>query len=249
MDKDLEYRLLKIETFLEDIYDTVIKEFKQCTICKQSIKLFLPYGTKYRKNSCCPVCGSLERHRTIWKVIEKESIFRNENLKMLHFAPEKVLAEKFKKMSNITYYPVDFNENYPGIVKKVDITNITFEDGYFDLVVCNHVLEHIEDDIKAMKELYRVLKTGGIVYITVPLDLTSLKTFENFAYNTPELRLKYFKQEDHVRIYSLDIAERLKSVGFDVNTLRPNIDCSDHEIWKYGIEKNEIIFKCVKNML
>ena len=151
-------------------------------------------------------------------------------MRVLHFAPEPVFYEQFSSHKDIEYWSVDLNPNAFGVKKVVDITNITFEDNKFDLIMCNHVLEHIPDDKKAMSELYRVLKPQiGIAFLNVPV-FNIPKTFENPEYNTPELRSKHYGQADHVRAYGLDYVDRLKSVGFDVEIYTLNF--SDKTLYK-----------------
>ena len=168
-------------------------------------------------------------------------------MRVLHVAPERVFYWMFKKLKDIDYWPVDLDpEKYHGrIRKKVDITDIPFEDNSFDLIMCNHVLEHIPDDRKAMAELYRVLKPKtGIAFLNVPM-FNIPATFENPAYNTPELRLKYFGQEDHVRKYGLDYTERLESVGFRVQIFYTK-ELDEETVRLHGFRKNGKNFLCHK---
>ena len=131
-----------------------------------------------------------------------------------------------------------------GVRKAVDITNITFDDNSFDLIMCTHVLEHIPDDRKAMRELYRVLKKGGLAFLNVPL-FNRAKTLENPEYNTPELRLKYYGQADHVRAYGQDYPQRLSAAGFNIQRITfENVD--EKTVRRYGLDRNEKIFLCRK---
>ena len=126
----------------------------------------------------------------------------------------------------------------------IEIINITFDDNSFDFIMCNHVLEHILNDRKAMRELYRVLKVGGTALLNVPIFYIPV-TFENPEYNTPELRFKYYGQSDHVRAYGLDYPQRLIEAGFSVEqvTLK-NLD--EITLKRYGVNKNEKMFLCRK---
>jgi ubiquinone/menaquinone biosynthesis C-methylase UbiE len=134
----------------------------------------------------------------------------------------------------------------PVPVLKVDITNIPFEDSVFDVILCNHVLEHIPDDLNAMAELYRVLKSGGWGIFQVPLDNRNNSTYEDFSITTPEARQKAFGQKDHVRIYGKDYPDRLRKVGFDVKTNDFALKMSAEERFEYGLKK-QLIYYCEKN--
>ena len=165
--------------------------------------------------------------------------WHKQSMSVLHFAPEPIFHKLFSSFADIDYWPVDLNPKMHGVRKAVDITNITFDDETFDLIMCTHVLEHIPDDRKAMSELYRVLKKGGIALLNVPV-FNRPQTFENPEYNTPELRLKYYGQSDHVRIYGLDYPQRLADTKFKVHSFNNELD---EEICKhYGINKFERIY-------
>ena len=170
--------------------------------------------------------------------------WHKENMRVLHFAPERVFYNVFSSFKDIDYWPVDLNPKMFGVKKAVDITDITFDDNFFDLIMCTHVLEHIPDDKKAMSELYRVLKPGGLALLNVPMRNTPA-TLENPEYNTPELRFKYFGQADHVRFYGLDYVDRLSSVGFHVHQFMLE-DMDEKTLNKYGLKKHEKIFWCEK---
>lgn len=166
-------------------------------------------------------------------------------MRVLHFAPEPIFYQLFSSLKDIDYWPVDLDpKRYGGMVKKaVDITNITFDDDSFDLIMCTHVLEHILDDRKAMNELYRVLKPKtGIGLLNVPV-FNIPATFENPEINTPELRLKYYGQEDHVRKYGLDYPQRLSAAGFSVRLFTLN---DEKFLKRYGLNRDEKIFLCRK---
>lgn len=216
---------------------------KQCPICNRTVKMFGPSGKPLRYNALCSHCNSLERHRALWLHVNKKKILpESNNIKLLHFAPENcfynILQDRVED-----YYPVDYNPDFPGIRCRVDITNIPYKDDFFDVIICNHVLEHIADEERALTEISRVLKAEGTAIITVPLNSLD-KTFEEPEYNTPELRLIHYGQEDHVRIYGRDIKERLE-LFFSVEMVDNSL-FSDEELAKYGLIKNETIFFCTK---
>lgn len=255
-DKDyrkLERRLLILEEMIAQIYDATAKEKKVCPICKQEVRLFVPAGVKLRRNAQCPVCKTLERHRFIWLYLERfTDVFTPSPKSVLHFAPEKGFYDKFKSIEEIDYTPVDFNPDHPRSIRAVDIQTIPFEDNRFDVIMCNHVLEHIPDDKKAISELFRVLKPGGTAYICVPMKRGLETTYEDPSHDTPELRELYYGQDDHLRWYGSDFAELLKA--FSVKAISPSDVFTDKEVEEYALLRNEalfaddILFVCTKEV-
>ncbi len=243
--EDVEHLTNQNNTLLNDIdflkkiliSEHVEKSSKNlCPICNR-LSVFGPYGVNQRKNARCPYCGSLERHRLLYLFFNKKynDLLTKEKINLLHFAPEVVLYKMFNNMKNVNYFPVDLDPEYYEsqglkIRDKVNMENIQYRDNTFDIIYNSHVLEHVPNDIRAMSELHRVLKQDGICVIMVPMS-KNVKTFENPQYNTPELRLKYFGQEDHVRIYGKDFKNRLVSVGFNVEevTLWDIIDSTEYK--------------------
>lgn len=206
----------------------------------KSFKTFLPYGYgNQRNNVLSPSTLSLERHRLLWLYLQNETKFFSENLKVLHFAPEQAFYKRFRSMNNLDYVTTDLNSPLADV--KADICNLPFKDNEFDVILCNHVLEHIPDDKKAMQELYRVLKVGGMGILQIPQDLSREKTFEDNSITDKKERAKIFGQYDHVRIYGLDYFSKLKSIGFKVEEVDYTTEFSKSEIDKYCLAKGEII--------
>lgn len=189
-----------------------------CPICNSCFSEFFPILGGTRK-ARCPVCGSLERHRHVWVTITEDYNFFNCNNFILHFAPEPFFKKIFSARFGSNYIDCDLYAARAS--NAIDITSIPFENNSFDRIICNHVLEHVPDDRKAMQELCRTLKKNGIAYITVPArDMAT--SYEDSSINTPELRRKHFGQGDHVRIYSvIDFVERLNDAGFSVQIQFP----------------------------
>mgnify|MGYP001162680812 FL=1 len=210
-----------------------------------SFRKFLPYGyNKIRKNALSPSTFSLERHRLLWLYLQNETDFFLKKMKVLHFAPEAAFLEKFKKLKNISYDTIDLNSPLADI--KADICNLPIKNNSYDFILCNHVLEHIIDDKKAMNELYRILKKDGIGIFQVPLNISSKKTYEDFSITDPKERNKAFGQYDHVRIYGMDFFERLENVGFKVEKCEYTAKFTCEEKIKYCLPKKEIIPVCRK---
>ena len=206
----------------------------------RSFKNFLPYGYgKQRNNVLSPSTLSLERHRLLWLYLKNKTDFFKAEYKVLHFAPEQAFYKRFKKMSNLDYVTTDLNSPLADV--KADICNLPFSDNEFDIILCNHVLEHIPDDTKAMKELYRVLKPEGFGVFQIPQDLSRLETFEDNTITDKKERAEIFGQYDHVRIYGRDYFDKLRSVGFKVAEIDYTASLSEAEINKYRLAKGEII--------
>lgn len=211
----------------------------------KSYKKFLPYGYgEQRPNVLAPGTLSLERHRLLWLYLKYKTDFFTAKKKVLHMAPEQCFLPIFKKMDNLDYTTADLYS--PIVDVKADILDLPFEDNSFDVVFCNHVLEHIEDDAKAMRELYRVLKPEGMGIFQVPQDLSLDNTYEDFSITSEEERKKHFGQYDHVRIYGKDYFDRLQKVGFTVKEVDYSKTISAGIVDKYRITPGEILPVCFK---
>lgn len=225
-----------------------------CIICEQEFDEFQDFGSPVRKNVLCSQCKSVERHRLLWMFWkEKTNLFSSfRPLKVLHFAPESRFHLYFSQLKTLDYHACDINlDKYKsweiGTVTKADITDIPFSDDYFDVILCNHVLEHIPDDHKAMTELFRVLKPGGWSTLQVPIKYSLDETYEDFSINTPEGRAKAFGQHDHVRWYGKDYPQRLKKSGFKVDENDYINTFTDSEQKRLGLAANGLIYYCTKN--
>lgn len=211
----------------------------------KGFKRFLPYGYgEQRPNVLSPSTLSLERHRLLWLYLQNETGFFEKPLKVLHMAPEQCFLSIFKKMKNLDYTTADLYS--PIVDVKADILNLPFEDDLFDLVLCNHVLEHIIDDHKAMSELYRVIKPGGLGIFQVPQNIELEKTYEDPSIISPEERAKHFGQYDHVRVYGKDYFDRLRKAGFKVEEVDYSTKLSPELLEKYCLAKGEILPVCRK---
>lgn len=211
----------------------------------KGFKRFLPYGYgEQRPNVLSPSTLSLERHRLLWLYLQNETDFFDKPLKVLHMAPEQCFLSIFKKMENLDYTTADLYS--PIVDVKADILNLPFEDNLFDVVLCNHVLEHIDDDAKAMSELYRVLKQGGLGIFQIPQNIDLDISFEDPSITSPEERAKHFGQYDHVRVYGKDYFDRLRKVGFKVEEVDYSSKLSPEMVEKYCLAKGEILPVCRK---
>ena len=211
----------------------------------KSYRRFLPYGyAKVRENVLAPGTLSLERHRLFWLYLKNETTFFSAPLRVLHFAPEQAFVQKFKKQKNLTYTTTDLNSPIADV--KADICDLPFKDNSFDFIICNHVLEHIPDDTKAMQELYRVLAPSGTAIVQVPYDAKREITFEDNTITDQSERTRIFGQYDHLRVYGMDYFKKLSSVGFNVNALDYTSGISSDDIERYRLCKGELLPVCKK---
>ncbi|MEK6151720.1 methyltransferase domain-containing protein [Flavobacteriaceae bacterium 3-367] len=209
-------------------------------IDQKQFKSFLPYGYENpRENVLSPSTLSLERHRLLWLYLKNKTDFFTAPAKVLHFAPEQAFYKRFRKLQHLDYTTTDLNSPLADV--KADICNLPFQDHTFDIILCNHVLEHIPDDTKAMHELFRILKPGGWGIFQIPQDLKRKTTFQDDSVTDRKERAKIFGQYDHVRIYGRDYFDKLRSIGFKVVEADYTAALSDAEIEKYRLAKGEII--------
>ncbi|WP_339341732.1 methyltransferase domain-containing protein [uncultured Polaribacter sp.] len=213
----------------------------------RSFRKFLPYGYgKQRENALSPSTLSLERHRLMWLFLKDNTTFftATKKLKVLHIAPEQCFLDIFRKQQNLNYITSDLESPIADV--KADICDLPFKENEFDVVFCNHVLEHISNDTKAIQELYRVLKPGGFGIFQIPQDLSKAITFEDNTITDRKERAKLFGQYDHVRVYGRDYFDKLRSIGFKVDEVDYTKKITLDKIEKYCLMKNEILPVCYK---
>lgn len=211
-------------------------------IDQRSYRKFLPYGyKKIREGVLAPGTFSLERHRFLWLFLKTKTNFFNLStpIKLLHMAPEQAFYKRFKNLSHIDYISCDLDS--PIAEVQADICDLPFENNYFDVILCNHVLEHIKKDQDALTELYRVLKPGGWGIFQVPIDYSRSKTFEDDSIVDKEKRTEIFGQYDHLRIYGMDFFDKLKNHDFLVQKIAVSELYNKEEIERYRLDKTEIL--------
>ena len=215
-------------------------------ISGKKYRKFLPYGRLVsRENALAPGTLSLERHRLLWLFLQRKTDFFSKKRKMLHIAPEQCFIELFRAQKNLDYTTGDLLSPLADV--KMDIHDIPFNDNEFDVVFCNHVMEHVEDDIKCMSEIYRVLRPGGFAILQVPLNYRRDKTYQDESITSPRDREKAFGQDDHVREFGLDYGQRLQKAGFSVredNFLMTDLTADERV--KFALPKEEVIYYCTK---
>ena len=204
-----------------------------------SYRKFLPYGYQnLRQNALCPGTLSLERHRLLWLYLDRKTSFLTDSIRVLHVAPEQVFYKKFKSFSHWDYTTTDLHSPLADV--KADICALPFEDNSYDLILCNHVLEHIPNDLKAMKELYRVLKPRGTAILQVPLEEDRENTFEDDSITDQQERTRIFGQYDHVRVYGQDYYNRLQKAGFKVTPVDYIKEVTEGDIKRFALPTERI---------
>ncbi len=205
----------------------------------------LPYGqNRKRPNALAPLSMSLERHRLIWLYLHEQTNFFTQPIKMLHVAPEYCFIRRFKRLANIDYITGDLISPWADI--KMNVLNIPFDDNTFDVAMCNHVFEHVDDDKKAMSEFFRVLKPGGWGIFQVPIDYTRQNTYEDSSITDPKQRELHFWQHDHLRLYGLDYGKRLAQAGFVVTENNYVQAIGPQKAKRYALPANEFLYICHK---
>jgi SAM-dependent methyltransferase len=215
-----------------------------CPCCDSSSTAFLSFGVIPRSNAMCPVCHSLERHRALWLYLHDKTNLFSDTLVVLHFAPEEAFRGALTALRNLKYVTADIEASQAMLA--IDITDIPFDADHFDVILCNHVLEHVPNDHQAMAELYRVLKPGGWAILQSPVDAGRDRTFEDPTVKSPQERERLFGQRDHVRVYGRDYTARLENAGFTVN-----VDDYPRQLGRERIDQcalgNELeVFLCTK---
>lgn len=231
-----------------------------CPFCGCRTSRLLPFGIESkanmdlhiigggRRNVLCPECGSHDRERLVFVYLKYVAkIFVRPDISILHIAPEPRIATIIRRCRNITYRCGDlFAEgySYPAYVENMDVRHLPFDEGHFDIIICNHVLEHIPDDMRAMDEIHRVLKADGLAILQVPISYKIDRTLEDFSIIDPQERLQHFGQADHCRIYGADYFDRLRRAGFIVE--KTNIAGS---FPLFALNPEEDLFVCRKEKM
>lgn len=204
-----------------------------------SYRKFLSYGYQnLRQNALCPGTLSLERHRLLWLYLDRKTTFLTDSIRVLHIAPEQVFYKKFKSFSHWDYTTSDLHSPLADV--KADICALPFEDNSYDFILCNHVLEHIPNDLKAMEELYRVLKLRGTAILQVPLEEDRENAFEDDAITDQQERTRIFGQYDHVRVYGQDYYNRLEEVGFKATAVDFIKEISAADVKRFALPTERI---------
>jgi SAM-dependent methyltransferase len=211
-----------------------------CPICGHRFDRFKDDWN--RANVLCWRCGSHERHRAQWMVLTGPRGLLRSARSLLHFAPEWALRRELRRVPGLRYVTADLSGE--GVDLRLDLTALDLPDAAFDAVLCSHVLEHIEDDRAAMRELARVTAPGGWCLVMVPLDPSRSETYEDPAITSPEEREHAFWQHDHVRLYAADVGDRLRDAGFEVERIRPDVELGSDVLRRCRINPSDDVWLC-----
>ena len=215
---------------------------RECPVCGSRYRRFMPYGyVTSREDALCPSCLALERHRMIWLWLKECSNIFEGHPRLLHIAPEVSLMRHFKRHYRDSKNYITADLESPLADLHFDVQSIPMEDSSVDVIICNHLFEHIEDDRLAMAELYRILKRGGWGIMLVPEDRTRATTFEDDTITDPKERTRIFGQYDHRRIYGRDYDMRLTEAGFRVERIAYNTRLSEEQRQRYAIGNDDLI--------
>jgi len=215
----------------------------ECPVCERSFSKFLSYGsdTAHRENVLCPYDLTLERHRLMWLYLkDRSNFFTTEKLEVLHIAPEQCFHARFKAQKNLQYLTGDLVSPIADI--HFDLHHIPLEDNRFDVVFCNHVLEHVDDVNQCIAELYRVMKPGGWGIMQVPQDFDREVTYEDPTITSPKDREIHFWQKDHVRLFGMDYPQWLERAGFTVTEFDPRKEYGAEKVMRYRLHEKEILY-------
>jgi len=197
-------------------------------------------------NFRCPFCGCHDRERHLFMYFDKLNLWnRFKNTCVLHFAPEKNLSKRIEHHHPLAYVKADISPKGSD-VHRMNITNIVFPDNHFDFIVCNHVLEHISNDRRALSELFRILKPRGYAVLQTPYSSVLAKSFYDPSINTDELRKHYYGQEDHVRFYGSDLFQKIEKAGFSLRLKRHSEILSESDHYYYGVNPKEDLILVTK---
>lgn len=246
---------LNIYKFISNLFN--FKNEFECPFCGGQFKSFLLGGSDipvlkekqvvgggYRLHNHCPICHSLDRERLVYLYLTKKTNIFKLKVRLLHVAPEAKLHQILSEQPNISYLSVDLSSKLANV--KADITQMSFKENSFDVIICNHVLEHVQDDRKAMHELYRILNHKGWAILQVPISYLLETTYEDPLIKKPEEKEKKFGQRDHVRIYGKDYKYRLEAAGFKVDVFNFAKEFDNNSTYRFGLSKDENIYRCSK---
>jgi SAM-dependent methyltransferase len=211
-----------------------------CPICEHGFDAFKDDWN--RANALCWRCGSHERHRAQWLLLERRPELLRDAGSLLHFSPEWCLSRRLRAVPGLRYVTTDRDPGQAAELR-LDVTALDLPDSAFDAILCSHVLEHVEDDAAAMRELRRVTAPGGFCLVMVPLDLDRERTYEDPSITEPAARERAFWQFDHVRLYAPDIALRLRRAGFDVETIDMAAELGA-DAQRHRLLASDLVFLC-----
>lgn len=212
----------------------------RCPLCDGRFDAFKPAWN--RAQAICWRCGAHERHRFTWLLLEQRPELLDRARSLLHFAPEYAIERRLRERTDLRYVTTDLDPTKGELV--LDLEALDLPDGAFDAVLCSHVLEHVSDDARAMRELRRIVAPGGWALVMVPIDQGRAFTYEDPSITTPDGRRDAFWQEDHVRLYAPDVADRLAAAGFAVERVQAGEALGPPVVLRHGLLAGEELHLC-----
>ncbi|MCB9584723.1 MAG: class I SAM-dependent methyltransferase [Polyangiaceae bacterium] len=209
-------------------------------ISGKSYRKFLPYGRLQTRENALSLSLSLERHRLMWLYLKLRTDFFSKRARVLHIAPEYCFIRPFRAMKNLDYVTADLNSPWADV--HMDAHEMPFADDSFDVIFCNHVLEHVADDKKVLAELFRVMRPGGWGLFQVPIDTNLERSHGDPSITNPRERERLYGQSDHVRQYGLDFEEIVRSVGFDVEVDALVNELPPEDVQRYALPAGEMLY-------
>jgi SAM-dependent methyltransferase len=217
-------------------------ERRFCPCCDSGLRRFRPYGVIPRSEAICPICYSLERHRSLSLYLRWHPELFADGTRFLHIAPEGSVTRLLRRAGDIDYVSIDIEPR--DVMLAMDLSRLAFRDCAFDCIYCSHVLEHVPDDRAALAELWRVLRPGASLVLQIPVK--GNLTVEDPSLTDAEERVRRFGQPDHVRLYGRDVGDRLAAAGFAVAAVNPARQIMPTEAWRCGLDEENDIFVCRK---
>jgi SAM-dependent methyltransferase len=216
----------------------------ECPVCGMHFREFLPFerNGETHRNVLCPKCNSIGSFRFMEMFLRSVEKFYEPGRRVLHVAPERCFIEKFESVFGDGYVTADLSSKLAKV--QVNVEEMPFPDGYFDVVLCNHVLEHVGDDRRAMREIARVLRPGGWAMLQVPIDKALERTYEDPSITSPAERMRHFGQSDHLRKHGRDYPDRLREAGFRVEEVRFADALDEEQIARYALVPEEVLYIC-----
>jgi SAM-dependent methyltransferase len=213
-----------------------------CPCCQTRYRRFAPHGSPPRPNRACPNCRALERHRLLWLYLSRELNIVSRSCRLLHIAPERAIRRRLASAPNLTYVTADLNMPEASVRAKLD--RLPFDNACFDVVICSHVLEHVDNDLESMAEMHRVLAPTGQALIMVPVNRKLAETYEDPSITDPDVRKRAFGHPGHVRYYGADVTARLEASGFDVEPIDYVDRMPPGEAERIRASRGELIYVC-----
>lgn len=230
----------------------------RCPVCGARVRRYLPdgrdlpvlreldvVGGEHWPERTCPVCFADTRARLVWWYLESECRILERRIRVLHLAPEPGIYRRLRAARALSYHVADrepAHYAFADAICKLDATALPYADARFDVVLANHVLEHIEDDARALAEIRRVLRPGGFALLQVPIALRLARTLEDPGVRSPEERERTFGQRDHVRLYGRDYVDRLAGAGFEVRCCAAHASLPPELQARWLVNPREVLF-------